>query len=136
MKRMDDLVRIMEIQYQSAQQSLHSIVKQELGIRQELKTLTDHTRAARKLGLNDEPEMRAMGADVVWERWLERSRAKLNLDLAKVLATKEMHLSRVRTSFGRLQAANAKSDQIRSAAEKRAQMQSLERTISHAILKD
>ena len=133
---MDDLVRIMEIQYQSAQQSLHSIVKQELGIRQELKTLTDHTRAARKLGLNDEPEMRAMGADVVWERWLERSRAKLNLDLAKVLATKEMHLSRVRTSFGRLQAANAKSDQIRSAAEKRAQMQSLERTISHAILKD
>lgn len=134
MNKMHDLVCLMEMQYQHDQKSLQSIIKQELRIRLEQATLQGQTQSARQLGINDEPEMRAMGADVVWERWLERSRAKLNLDLANVLATKEMHLTRVRNSFGKLQAATAKSNRLASTIKRRAQSESLERTILYALL--
>ena len=132
-EKMQILVKLMEIQYQRDRLALQSIIKDELRIREELMTLQEHTRLARLLGLDDEPEMRAMGADVVWERWLERSRVSLNLKLATVLATKEMHLTRVRKSFGKLQAANAKSEQILLATKKRMKVKNLEQAISHSI---
>jgi hypothetical protein len=133
MEKMQILVKLLETQYQRHRLDLQSIIKDEMRIRKELAALQEHTRSARLLGLDDEPEMRAMGADVVWERWLERSRVSLNLNLATILAAKEMHLTRVRKSFGKLQATNAKSEQILLVAKKRMRVKSLEQAISYSI---
>jgi hypothetical protein len=124
------LIKVMEAQYHRDRKALQSVIEDELHIRKELKNLQERMRAARQLDLDDEPEMRAMGADVVWERWLEKSRASLNLRLATILATKEMHLTNVRKSFGKVQAANAKSDQILQATKKRVAIKNLEKSIS------
>lgn len=136
MKKLHKLVVLMEMQYHHSHQSLQQVVSREMLIRKELATLQDHTRAAQQLGLNDEPEMRSMGADILWERWLERSRANLNTELARVLATKEVHLSSVRKSFGKLQATNAKSNQVTLSERKRAQQQNLDRSILQVHLKN
>ena len=46
--------------------------------------------------------MRAIGADVVWRAWVGRTKTKLNLELAQVLAQKEVMLRDVRKDFGKL----------------------------------
>ncbi|MFT5786784.1 MAG: hypothetical protein ACI9KK_002144 [Ascidiaceihabitans sp.] len=136
MKPPHKLVVLMEMQYHHSHQSLQKVISKETLIRRELATLQDHTHAAQQLGLIDEPEMRSMGADILWERWLERSRANLNTKLARVLATKEVHLSSVRKSFGKLQAANAKFSQVALREKRRAQAQNLDRSILQAHLKN
>ncbi|MFT5796710.1 MAG: plasmid stabilization system protein ParE [Candidatus Azotimanducaceae bacterium] len=136
MESLHNLVGLMEIQYHHSRQSLQQVINEETQIRRELTVLQNHTHSARQLGLNDEPEMRAMGADILWERWLERSRAKLNVELARVLATKEMHITRVRRSFGKLQVANAKSNQVAQSEKKNTQVRNLDRAIWQTQLKN
>ena len=109
MTQMENLVYLMEIQYKNTQQELQSVVTQKIAICSKLDALKRHALSARNLNYEAEPEMRSMGADVVWERWLEKSRLQLNIELSQTLARKESHLSLVRKSFGRLQVARQKN---------------------------
>lgn len=136
MERMNELARLLEIQHQRNQQALHSIIEREKEIRSELSGLQKHSLIARQHCYEKEPAMRSMGAELIWEKWLEKSREKLNFDLAKTLATKEIHLSRVRKSFGKLQATSATSEQLAQAAKKKIQRRFLDETISHDVLKN
>ena len=105
MTRIQSLVQLMEVKYHSSQQGLQSVLKQETTIRTKLNTLANHAFDAHNISYESKPEMRSLGADMVWERWLERTRIQLNLELANILVTKEAHLSIVRRSFGKLQIA-------------------------------
>jgi hypothetical protein len=129
------LVIIMDAQYQKEKQLLQLVVQQELALRSKVEKLQRHANDARNLGLEDNAEVRALGADIVWEKWLERARAQMNLELAKVLAKKELHLVRVRKSFGKLQVATAKSQQLAIANKKRSQIEFLNEIISQEVSK-
>lgn len=135
MTRMENLVHLMEIQYQNTQQELQSVVTQEIAIRSKLDALKRHALSARNLNYEAEPEMRSMGADVVWERWLEKSRLQLNIELSQTLARKEAHLSLVRKSFGRLQVARQKTTLLFREHRKKAQTRSIDQIVSQSILK-
>lgn len=121
------------MQYRQSQHSLQIVITQEVRVRNELTTLRQHRKTARDLELTDEPEMRGMGADVIWEKWLEKSTIKLNIDLAKILATKEIHIARVRNSFGKLQAADANLKHLQTIRKQRKGKWDLDRTISQTL---
>lgn len=44
----------------------------------------------------------AIGSDVIWQSWVGRTRSQLNIQLAKVLSTKEYHLAAVRKAYGKV----------------------------------
>lgn len=52
----------------------------------------------------DNPMMRAVGADILWQGWTTRARRQLNIELAQILARKSAVMDRVRVAFGRQQA--------------------------------
>ena len=45
--------------------------------------------------------MRAIGADILWNRWLDQTQTQLNMSLAGILAKKEQAARRVRKDVGR-----------------------------------
>lgn len=46
--------------------------------------------------------MQHIGADVIWKAWLNRTRSALHLELAQVLAQKEMLRDGVRKDFAKV----------------------------------
>ena len=135
MTKLYRLSQLMELQYQHDRQHLQSIIDQETALRSELATLQEHSDASNSAGFDDNTEMRSMGADVIWEQWLERSKTTLNMKLATVLAAKEERLGRVRQSFGKRQVAKAQADKSRDTSKAKVRKQQLESTISQELLK-
>ncbi len=95
------LHQVTQARYDQKQQKFRKLVAEETRLRQELARLGDMLHQSRREGDNL-PEMRAIGADILWQGWIGRSRARLNLRLAQVLAVKEHHLSEVRQAFGKV----------------------------------
>ena len=49
--------------------------------------------------------MRQIGADVLWQGWVGRTRESLNIELAQILAQKEYMKSALQRAFGKQAAA-------------------------------
>jgi hypothetical protein len=135
MSRLDVLTALMNAKYQRSQQPLKIIIARETQLRTELEMLKDQVASLHGLGLHDEPEMRSMGADIAWEKWLESSRNALNLELAKVLAEKQAHLALVRQSFGKLKAAENANLQVKQDTKKELQKREMEKMIAFSTSK-
>ncbi|MEO9457572.1 MAG: hypothetical protein ABJI43_20910 [Roseobacter sp.] len=133
MDNLEELIALLKAQYQRSQLPLKSLTDRETQLRAELLILRNQMTEIHKQGLNDEPEMRAMGADVAWERWVEISLTSLNLELVKVIAEKQNHLASVRINFGKFKAAESAQLQARLRAKRQMQKRDLEQTISSSI---
>ena len=108
-----DLKQITRAHYDQHQQRFSKIVAQENALRGELARLDEMNRNTQP----PEPavtEMRAIGADVIWQGWLGRAKTSLNLQLARVLAVKERHLIEVRRAFGKVLVVEDLSKQFRA----------------------
>lgn len=99
----DQLARLMQLQRLKlirAQQSLAVIKAEEDALRKDLKTLNAHRRQSHAT----DPSllaMRSIGADILWQGWIDRTQADLTVDLAKVLVRKEPITRRVARETGR-----------------------------------
>lgn len=123
---------ITQAKYDQQQLSFQKLIAEENRLREELEKLDRAARVARA-----EPdgttEMRAIGADIVWQGWLARSKTQLNLKLAQVLALKLHHLDQVKQAYGKvlvvqeLQASTAKE------VRRKAADTALARAIDHAL---
>lgn len=86
--------------YQRDMASFRAIVAEERGLRGKLKQLDVQLRQSHEaLGTNT--DMRSIGADVIWQAWVGRTKVSLNMDLAKVLAIKEQRVAQIRRAFGK-----------------------------------
>jgi len=96
------LEAITQAKYDQQQQSFRRIQSEENRLRAELRK---HDEMLLRSNSTDVRigEMRAIGADVIWQGWVGRSKTELNLKLAQVLAIKEQQLQQVRQAFGKLQ---------------------------------
>ena len=96
------LEAITQAKYDQQQQSFQRIQSEENRLRAELRKLDEMLLSSNNTDVRI-GEMRAIGADVIWQGWVGRSKTELNLKLAQVLAIKEQQLQQVRQAFGKLQ---------------------------------
>ena len=100
-RELADLHAITSARYAQRQQSFARLVEKENHIRGELQRIDDMDRANRSARAEAIP-MRAIGADVIWQGWMGRSRTALNMELARVLAVKAQHLKEVQRAYGKV----------------------------------
>lgn len=104
-----DLARMTDAVYQSRLARMQRLMADETALRQELASLEVARR--NNLAVEFSPaDMRAIGADILWEGWIVRQRTALNMRLANLLVQKEAMRVEIREVFGRAQVAKALND--------------------------
>ena len=118
-----NLSQIEDLRSLAAQKELAALQGKEAELRGQLEALKAYRSDlhAPDPGLR---QMRAIGADILWNRWLDQAQHKLNMSLARVLAQKEGVLRKVRHAVGRAETVNAlrtrtEAEQARSLKKKR-----------------
>ncbi|SEL26889.1 hypothetical protein SAMN05421666_3301 [Roseovarius nanhaiticus] len=121
------LSQAMEAAYQAAQAAMQDIRAEETALRQSLAELDAQRMASRALPLEQWAAPRAIGADLLWQGWTQRTRQELNVKLAQVLVRKAEKLAALRHAFGRAEAVRRIIEDERKARRKAAQGRDLER---------
>lgn len=99
LKNLDQMEQLQELKYRQQQRSFQRLIAEESRLRTALSQLKTHLQESRG---NGDVAQRAIGADVLWQGWIGRKRAELNVQLAQVLAIKEQHIRQVRQAYGKL----------------------------------
>ncbi|MGC1497573.1 MAG: hypothetical protein WA790_17350 [Sulfitobacter sp.] len=129
---LNELLIITEAKYQLEQQSFQKIVTQENHLRGELARLDELQHQAQSTTA-DAREMRAIGADILWQGWIGRSKSQLNLQLAKVLATKLHHLAKVQRAYGKVLVVNELLDKTQRMVKKKQAQDTLSQAIQVSL---
>ncbi|SFS87554.1 hypothetical protein SAMN04488040_2207 [Sulfitobacter marinus] len=111
-KKLLDIERIFEVQYEKKQKEFRELTLQEARLRTEIAELNSRYLESCEIG-NARFEMRSIGADVAWNAWVGRKKTELNVELAQVLAVKDQNLRLVREAFGKLSVARELSRKMR-----------------------
>lgn len=115
-----DLVSLTEAIYRSESARMQALLVEERRLRAELRQLEEVRRGGR-----DRPETwlqgyREIGADIMWQGWIGRSKAHLHADLARVLGLKGQVIGQLRRTYGKYHAASTLlQEQIRADVQRR-----------------
>lgn len=101
MSDLQKLKQITQAAYQVEQAKLRNILQQEAKLRQDLADLDLQRRAASGLSADQLAAPRAIGADLLWQGWTQRTRQELNVQLARVLVIKAEKTAALTQAFGR-----------------------------------
>lgn len=133
MSEFQRLHSVTDAMYLRAQQSLRTVLLREAQLRGELNKLDQNAQIARSEHSEKIGSMRSLGADILWEGWVARTRAQLNLELAKVLAQKEKNIGTVRKAFGKKTVSQKLLTQDMTANAKALRQRALNQAIEHAL---
>jgi hypothetical protein len=100
------LSQIEELRSLASQRELSKLQRKEAELRGQLAALKAYRSELHAPDPGLRP-MRAIGADILWNRWLDQTQTTLNMSLARVLAQKEGLLRKVRRAVGRAETVNA-----------------------------
>ncbi|MEX3316344.1 hypothetical protein [Sulfitobacter sp. PS-8MA] len=128
------LEAICQAKYDQQRQSFLRIKTEESRLRRELERLDHMARQANDASTRT-GVMRAVGADIMWQAWIGRSKNELNLKLAQVLAIKDQQLAQVRQAFGKLQVAQELIASVQKNQRKRRDQSQMELAIDIALLR-
>ncbi len=128
------LEAISQAKYDQQRQSFRRIQAEESRLRAELARL-DHMARQANGASTQIGEMRAIGADIMWQAWVGRSKNELNLKLAQVLAIKEQQLSQVRQAFGKLQVSQQLIADLQKRQRKKKGQSQMELAIDISLLR-
>jgi hypothetical protein len=132
---MIQLKHAMDADYQAQQAALQDVVRQEADLRRALAELEELRVEARTMPADQLAAPRAIGADLLWQGWTQRTRQDLNVKLALILVQKAEKMSALRYAFGRAEAVNNLIAQEKTARRKAAQGREVERNQYLALLK-
>lgn len=125
-----ELSTLLNVRYDREVAAVKNILAEETMLRQRLAELAEHEKSAQAELAND-PSLRSVGADSLWQSWLGRNRSDLNMRLARTLALKHDAQARLSLAFGRklvaeelvrAQQSKVKVDRIRTAQNVALQM--------------
>lgn len=131
---LEQLKTLSELKYQHSQQELSGLLARENTLRSELtrlRTLTHDTQSQPP----EQAQMRMIGGDVIWLKWLGQAQRNLNIELAQVLAQKEALMERHRRAHGRKMVAERLADQSGQARRQEKQQAQLAKAIEHSLLR-
>lgn len=92
------LRRVLEAKYASRLAAFQRIVQREQSLRTSLLELQQR---ARDTQIATPEDMKLIGADVIWQSWIEKKSRQLNMELAQVLVQKEQDMYQLRKDFGK-----------------------------------
>ena len=122
--------QLVEVKYRKQQDSFSRFLTQENNIRSALKQLSEQLTQNRS---NEDAMHKSIGADVLWLAWHSRKKRELNLQLAQILAVKELHVAQVRKAYGKVLVTDGLLEDVTmSAKQKKAQSQ-LDRAITSML---
>ena len=98
-KTLKELEQLLDLKFRKKQFRYAKVLSHESRLREQLQRLDDQAKEAQK---SKDHKLRAIGADVIWKSWLDRTKRTLNMELAQVLAQKEGLKSGVRREYGKL----------------------------------
>lgn len=98
-KETENIGRLLELKFLHRQSAFAKIVAEETRLRREFSRLDDMVKQA---NARDYGHIRALGADVIWNKWVEKTKSSLNQELALVLAQKEKMLGSIRREYGKI----------------------------------
>ncbi|GFE49566.1 hypothetical protein So717_13190 [Roseobacter cerasinus] len=119
-----------DIKYRTRRQRLQKLVQKESAIRSDLAKLGQQAKEADRAS---DKTMQAIGADVIWQAWLGKSKTALNMKLALILAEKEQHLSQVRRAYGKVLVSGEIADAVSSHQRSASIKSDLDKVISVAV---
>lgn len=126
------ILTICEAQYAKCQQAFAQLCAREAELRAELVRLGEMGRQAQS-PTTELSQMRAIGADIIWQSWLGRSKTALNTSLAQVLAVKETHIQEVRQSYGKLLVVQDLLKDLQNESRKKARQAGLSQAIEMSL---
>ncbi len=103
------LKQISDLKFQHSEQAVSKLRAREASLRWELARLQGLAHETHCQPASDS-ELRAIGADIIWLKWLENSRRRLNIELAQVLAQKEELVAQHRKANGKKLVTDALSE--------------------------
>jgi hypothetical protein len=126
------LKKLTELKFQKSEYALSAIQTRENVLRAELarlRTLVIETQSQP----SKDAQIRAIGADIIWLKWIGRAQMKLNIELAQVLAQKERYVAEHKRAHGKKLVSESLSI---SDAQAKAQVQrsrQLQNAIDHSL---
>ncbi len=96
-----DLAALADMMFRAEQSKLKGLIKHESAVRRDIAHLDATHKAGLSLPNTVSMAARSIGADVQWQSWLGESRARLNRQLALILARKERMIVALRHAHGR-----------------------------------
>lgn len=97
---LEQLKVLATLKYQHSQKALSDILKRENELRAELqrmRVLVQKTQAQDP----EDAQLRSIGGDIIWLKWIGKVQRELNISLAGILAQKEALMGRHRLETGR-----------------------------------
>jgi hypothetical protein len=108
---MKTLLELEQLRSLKSQKALAEISAEEAKIRRQIGTLQQHRRLSHEADPALIP-MRAIGADILWQGWIDRTQSDLNMDLARVLVRKAPIIKRARKDIGRREVVSDMKDRM------------------------
>ena len=99
------LVQLTDALYRAELAKLDTVVAEETRLRTALADLTAQQKAGVDPADPRITSMRQIGADILWQGWLDRKRRTLQSDLARCLVRKNRMMQQIAKAFGRTNAA-------------------------------
>lgn len=127
-----ELVNLLEINFQKQQQKYSRVLAHEARIRGQIDKLDEQASIAQ---LQNTHQIQAIGAEVIWKAWLDRTKRSLNMELASVLVQKESLRSAVQKEYGKLLASKEMKERVQNNAEETTRRQNLEKWIGAHLQK-
>ena len=126
--KLGQMTQVTEAVYLAEYRKVQSLLQEEARLRGALTRLNEQADSERKTLATDMP-MQTIGADLLWQAWLVRSRKQLNIELSQVLAKKTIVMERIRRAFGRRNAVQSMSDRFCADRETALRKKQLERLL-------
>ncbi|THH34792.1 hypothetical protein E4Z66_17675 [Aliishimia ponticola] len=128
------LLQLEKIRSTKSQKALMDLQVEENRLRGQIETLKEHRRQSHTTDTALMP-MRAIGALVQWQAWIDRTQGELNIDLAKVMARKAPVLRKVRIDSGRRDVVASLADRSDMEAREEARSQQLQTVLDQAAVR-
>lgn len=100
-----DMVQLTDALFQAEQVQMRDLFNRETQLRRDLAELESYHRDNRILPTAELAAVRQVGADVLWQGWVSRTRQELQRQLALLLAEKGNRMRALRRAHGRYLAA-------------------------------
>ncbi|WP_299607882.1 hypothetical protein [uncultured Tateyamaria sp.] len=126
------LQQISDLKFRQSEQALTKLQSREATLRNELLRLQGLAHETNSQPASD-AELRSIGGDIIWLRWLADSRRKLNIELAQVLAQKEALVARHRVANGKKIVTDALFDKQQASSKKEKADRALAKAIETSV---
>ncbi len=131
---MAQLQQITALRLQRSEAELSSILAREKALRSDLARLQQMAHETQAMP-QDQAPMRAIGADLIWLRWVSAASRQISIELAQVLAQKEGLMAAHKRAFGKDRVAQELASRDKADMQKKRRQAALTRAIDHAVLK-